>query len=158
MLAGLLPVVILYFLFRTWRDRRYLKTLPERCGFIPGTYQRTTAGSVWLHAVSVGEVLSSIELVRRLQGYEIFVSCATLAGRQVAEEKLAGLTAGIFYAPLDYVWMVRRVLRRIRPSVLVVLETEIWPNTWHEAKRSGAGVVVVNGRISPAAFPKYQRW
>ena len=65
---------------------------------------------------------------------------------------------GIFYAPVDYVFAVRRVMRRIRPAVLVILETEIWPNLYREIKRAGCALVIVNGRISDRALPKYSRW
>ena len=64
---------------------------------------------------------------------------------------------GIFYAPLDLVWGVRRVLRRLRPSVVVILETEIWPNLFREVKRLGCGLAIVNGRISDRALPRYRR-
>ena len=91
---------------------------------------------------------SFAELRRRSPRTPIFVSTSTLAGRETAGHRLSGLAEGIFYAPIDYVWMVRRVLRRIRPSVVVVLETEIWPNLFRERKRIGCGLVMVNGRIS----------
>ncbi len=115
-----------------------------------------------MHAVSVGEVLACVELVRRLRGEfphsAIFVSTTTLAGRQMADEKLQGLAAGVFYAPVDYVFAVRRVLRTLRPAVVAIAETEIWPNLFREVKRTGAGLTVVNGRISDRAFPKYLRF
>jgi 3-deoxy-D-manno-octulosonic-acid transferase len=115
-----------------------------------------------LHAVSVGEVLSSAHLIRELRraiaGAPVFVSCSTLAGREAAEAKLLPLVDGIFYAPLDYVFAVRRVLRTIRPAAVVVLETEIWPNLYREVKRSGAALVVVNGRISDKTVERYTRW
>ena len=89
-----------------------------------------------------------------------YVSVTTLAGRAMADEKLKGLADAVFYTPLDYCSAVRRVLRRLRPSVLVVMETEIWPNMWREAKRFGCGLVVVNARISDRAVGRYQklRW
>ena len=144
------------------RDPRYLNGLGERFGFLTPSFDRTIPGGIWLHAVSVGEVVSSLELVRRLrEAYpqtRIFVSCGTLAGREVAQEKFAKLADGIFFAPLDYCFAVRRVLRIIRPNMIIVLETEIWPNLYREAKRAGCGLVIVNGRISPKAFPSYKRW
>src|SRR5262249_50126301 len=90
----------------------------------------------------------------------LFVSTATLAGRATADQKMARLADGVFYAPVDYVFAVRRVLRTLRPSVVVVAETEIWPNLFRETKRTGAGLTLVNGRISDRAFPRYQpfRW
>jgi 3-deoxy-D-manno-octulosonic-acid transferase len=112
--------------------------------------------------VSVGEVLSLVELLRRLRAENpaapLFVSTATLAGRATAEQRLTGLADGVFFAPLDYRSCVRRVLRRLRPSLVVILETEIWPNLYRESKTAGASLLVVNGRISDRAFPRYRRW
>ena len=144
------------------RDPRYFAGLDERVGFLPPSFKPTGPGSIWFHAVSVGEVLSAVELIRRVRTLqphaEIFVSVGTLAGREVADRRLAGLANGVFYAPLDYRSVIRRVLRRIRPAVVVVLETEIWPNLYRESKRAGAGLLVVNGRISDRALPRYKRW
>ena len=99
-----------------------------------------------------------LKLLRRMRDEvphtPIYVSCTTLSGREVAESKLGCVADGIFYAPIDTCWAVRTVLRRIRPSVLVVLETEIWPNLYREVKRSGGSVVVVNGRIGDRAAKK----
>jgi tetraacyldisaccharide 4'-kinase len=81
-----------------------------------------------------------------------------VAGRRVADERLRGLADRIFYAPIDYAFAVRRVLRRFRPSVVVVLETEIWPVLYREAKRAGASLIIINGRISPRAYPRYRNW
>jgi 3-deoxy-D-manno-octulosonic-acid transferase/tetraacyldisaccharide-1-P 4'-kinase len=118
-------------------------------------------GGIWLHAVSVGEVLSAARLIvalrERYPGRAVCVSCATVAGRELAEAKLAGLADAVFFAPLDFAWAVRRVLRRLRPAMVIVLETEIWPNLWREARRFGAKLYVVNGRISDRAWPRYQR-
>jgi 3-deoxy-D-manno-octulosonic-acid transferase len=103
-----------------------------------------------------------VELIRRVRTTqphaEIFVSVSTLAGREVADRRLAGLANGVFYAPLDYRSVIRRVLRRIRPAVVIVLETEIWPNLYRESKRAGASLMVVNGRISDRALPRYRQW
>ncbi len=112
-----------------------------------------------MHAVSVGEILSCVEFLRAVHAAfpraKLFVSTTTLAGRAIAGEKLNGLVDGVFYAPVDYVAAVRRVLRTLRPSVLVVAETEIWPNLFREVKRTGAGLLLVNGRLSDRAFPRY---
>ncbi len=133
-------------------------------GRLPGILNQTGSGSIWLHAVSVGEVLSSIELLKRLRAElpdaPLYCSVSTLAGRALADQKLATFADGVFYAPLDFVFAVRRVLRRLKPSVLVVAETEIWPNLFREVKRAGCGLIVVNGRISERAAPRYRklRW
>jgi 3-deoxy-D-manno-octulosonic-acid transferase len=163
LLAGLaFPLVLLYLLARAVRDKAYRRGMMQRFGWLPGSLRQTAPGAIWLHAVSVGEALSAVELVRRLRarlpGAPVFVSVTTVAGREVARQKLVGLADGIFYAPLDYCFAVRRVLRRLRPRAVVVLETEIWPNLWREAKRAGCALVVVNGRISDRAWPRYRRW
>ncbi len=154
--------MVLYLLYRGIRDPRYFAGLTERLAFIPRSGQSTGAGAIWFHAVSVGEVLSAAELIRAMRkerpGVRMFVSTSTLAGREVADQKLSGLADGVFFAPLDYRSMVRRVLRRLRPSLVVVLETEIWPNLYREAKWAGASLAIVNGRISDRAFPRYAKW
>lgn len=97
------------------------------------------------------------EMRRRLPGTPLFVSTSTLAGRSLAEQRLKHLCDGVFFAPIDLPFAIRGVLRRIRPSLFLNLETEIWPNTLREAKRSGAMVAQVNARISDKAWPQYQR-
>jgi 3-deoxy-D-manno-octulosonic-acid transferase len=156
------PILLVYLVLRGLRNPKYFPTLSERCGTIPSSWQQTVSASIWLHAVSVGEIIAAVPLIeeirKRMPETAIFVSTATLAGRETAEKRLAGLTAGIFFVSLDYVWAVRRVLRRLRPSVVVILETEIWPNLFREAKRIGCGLIVVNGRISDRALPRYRRF
>jgi tetraacyldisaccharide 4'-kinase len=159
-----LPVLLLYFLLRDWRSRGYWRSLPQRFGFLPRSFRQTGPGAIWLHAVSVGEVLSCLEFLRLLRGEfprsGLFVSTSTLAGKATADEKLRGLADGVFYAPVDYVFAVRRALRTLRPSVVVVAETELWPNLFREVKRTGAALTLVNGRISDRAFGRYlsSRW
>jgi 3-deoxy-D-manno-octulosonic-acid transferase len=161
-LTAALPFILLYFLGRSWRKPAYFSTLPERWGWLPHSFSQTGPGAVWLHAVSVGEVLSAVELLKRLRAEipsaPLIVSVTTLAGRAIADEKLRSLVDGIFYAPLDFVFVIRRVLRRLQPRVLVVAETEIWPNLFREVKRAGCGLIIVNGRISDQAAPRYLRW
>src|SRR5579863_5016896 len=156
-----LPVLVSYYLFRGFRDRGYWHSLAQRFGFLPRSFRKTGPGAIWLHAVSVGEVLACTELVRQLRAEfrntGIFISTATLAGRAAADEKLSGIANGVFYAPVDYAFAVRRVLRTLKPSVVAIAETEIWPNLFREVKRTGAGLTLVNGRISDRAFPRYRR-
>ena len=98
------------------------------------------------------------EIRERSPSIPLYVSVTTVAGRDIAEERLAGLVDGIFHAPIDYAFAVRRVLERVRPALVVILETEIWPVLYREAKRARCGLVIVNGRISDRAFPSYRRW
>ena len=155
-----LPWLLLYFLYRGLWNRAYWGSLAQRLGFLPRSLRQTGPGAIWLHAVSVGEILSSIEFLKRLRQEfprtRLFVSTSTLAGRALAAEKLPAFADGTFYAPVDYVWAVRRVLRTLQPSLVLIAETEIWPNLFRETKRIGAGLAIVNGRISDRAFPRYQ--
>jgi tetraacyldisaccharide 4'-kinase len=154
-----LPFILLYLLLRGLKDRRYFHLIGQRFGCLPREYRQTHGGAIWLHAVSVGEVMCSVELLRGLRSRfplaRLFVSTTTLAGKAIADQKLRGLADGVFYAPIDYCFAVRRVLRTLRPRVVVVLETEIWPNLYREAKRAGCGLLIVNGRISDRAAGRY---
>lgn len=156
------PLLVFYFVYRCARDRRYLGSFRERLGGLPASLQATAPGAIWLHAVSVGEVISAAGLLQDLRthspGTPLYVSLTTVAGREVAEEKLSPIVDGIFYAPIDYAFAIRRVLRHLRPSVVVILETEIWPALYHEVKRAGCSLLILNGRISDRALPRYLRW
>jgi tetraacyldisaccharide 4'-kinase len=154
-----LPLVLIGLLWRAVRRRGYCRSLLQRFGYLPASFRQTVPGAIWLHAVSVGEAIAAVELVRqlrhRLPRSPIFVSVSTLAGYQTASVRFADM-AGVFYAPMDYVFAVRRVLRALRPALLIVMETEIWPNLFREAKRTGAGLLLINGRISDRALERYQ--
>jgi tetraacyldisaccharide 4'-kinase len=159
--AGALPALLLYFVWRGLGNRGYWRSLPERFGFLPHSFRQIGPGAIWLHAVSMGEILACVEFARGLRAEfphaRLFVSTATLAGRAAAEQKLGGTADGIFFAPVDYVFVVRRVLRALKPALVVVAETEMWPNLFREAHRTGAGLAMVNGRISDKALPRYVR-
>jgi tetraacyldisaccharide 4'-kinase len=159
--AFALPILLLYFLYRCLHSRAYWSSLPQRFGFLPGSFSQTGPGTTWFHAVSVGEVLGSLEFLRRMRAEfprtRLFVSTGTIAGQAAARDKLSELADGIFYAPVDFVFAVRRVLRRLNPSLVIVAETEIWPNLFREVKRSGAALAIVNARISDRAYPRYRR-
>ena len=156
-----LPFLLLYFLYRGLRGRAYWSSLPQRFGFLPGSFSQTGPGAIWFHAVSVGEVLGSLDFLRRLRAEfprtRLFVSTGTIAGQATAQSKLRELADGIFYAPVDLVFAIRHVLRRLNPSLVIVAETEIWPNLFREVKRSDAALAIVNARISDRAYPRYQQ-
>ncbi len=155
-----LPLLLVYLLGRIVRNRKYAQHLAERFGKL--SFRRTQRGGLWLHAVSVGEVLSSVEMIRQLKatlpGIPIYVSVTTLAGRDIAEQRLGALADHIFYSPIDLCWAVRLTLRHLDPLAVIIFETEIWPNLWRETKRRGAGLIVLNGRISNRAWPRYERF
>ncbi len=117
------------------------------------------APCVWFHAVSVGEVnlLAPLlaELACRQPRWRCVVSTTTMTGFATAQKKYPGLT--IFYCPLDFTWAARTAVRRIRPTCLVLAELELWPNLIGAARRSGARVAIVNGRLSERSFNGYRR-
>jgi 3-deoxy-D-manno-octulosonic-acid transferase len=165
LLMGLAALLLTpYWLVQGLRHGKYFSNLGQRLGFSLPTLSKLSKnrpGAIWIHAVSVGEVLSGITLARRLkQAYPdrpLVVSTTTLTGQALAGERMSFADA-IFYFPLDWAFCVRRVLRAVRPSIVIVLETEIWPNFLREARRSGIPVVFVSGRISDRSFTRYQRY
>ncbi len=152
-------LLVPYYLFRVLQTSKYRGSLAQRFGRLP--FDETFRQSIWLHAVSVGEVLSCEELVaglrRRFPNVKLLVSTTTATGQKMAREKLGRLADGIFYSPIDLPFAVRRVLRRLRPRLVIVAETEIWPNLFRETKRSGAGLLLVNARLSDRSAPRYRR-
>jgi 3-deoxy-D-manno-octulosonic-acid transferase len=154
---------VLAFPFYFWKGRatgKYQASFRERMGALPSSLQRGASRSIWVHAVSVGEVLTARVLVdglkRRFPGWSVFLSTTTVTGHDVARRS-APAADGLFYAPFDFPWPVRTALRRLDPALLVLVETEIWPNLIHEAQRHGTRVAIVNGRLSPRSFPRYRR-
>jgi 3-deoxy-D-manno-octulosonic-acid transferase len=115
--------------------------------------------SIWLHAVSVGEVQLLHPLVRQLQKscpeFELVLSVTTQSGYQLAAKLYPELAR--FYAPLDFSWSIERVFRRLHPDLLILAELEVWPNLILSAKRRGCPVAIVNGRLSDRSFRSYQR-
>jgi 3-deoxy-D-manno-octulosonic-acid transferase len=114
--------------------------------------------TLWIHAVSVGEVISLQNLVRELKtrhpDWTLCFSTLTSAGIAVAREKLKEPDA-IFYLPLDFPGTVKRVLRALNPAVLVLAESELWPNLLRESRRRNTKILLINGRISEGSFKKY---
>ena len=130
----------------------------ERFGLLPESFQQAQRGAIWIHAVSVGETLAVVRLVRELQkafsDRKIFLSSVTPAGRAAGESRLPSV-AGRFYLPMDWRGAVGAVLKRIQPSLLVIVETELWPNLLRAAHEYGAGIILVNGRLSQRSFRRY---
>jgi 3-deoxy-D-manno-octulosonic-acid transferase len=114
---------------------------------------------LWFHAVSVGEVNLLEPLLKKIRvgqpDWECVISTTTKSGMALARKKYANLT--VFYCPLDFTWAVAAAMRRIRPDVLVLAELELWPNMIRAAKRRGAKVAVINGRLSEKSFKGYRR-
>jgi 3-deoxy-D-manno-octulosonic-acid transferase len=121
----------------------------------------TQKSSLWIHAVSVGEVLSLQNLIKKIKekhpGWTIHFSTLTNTGMRVAKEKLTAAD-NIFFVPLDFKHVVRKFFSVLRPTVFVLAESELWPNLLREAKRQTKGVLLINGRISSRSFKRYSRF
>jgi 3-deoxy-D-manno-octulosonic-acid transferase len=150
-----------YWIVKGLRQGKYLSNLKERLGLVVPAQPAGGEGAIWIHAVSVGELLSSVSLAKRLKETypkrRLVISTTTATGQQLAFER-ANFADAIFYFPLDWTFCVRRVLHAVRPSIVVVLETEIWPNFLREARRQKIAVLFVSGRISDRSFGRYQRY
>ena len=141
------------------RHGKYAAGLGERLGGVA----RLEAGGrpvIWLHCVSVGETQAArplVESLRRLYpAHVLVVSTTTLTGQRVARDIFKSHAAAVFYFPLDWSWTVRRALDRINPSVVLVMETELWPRFLRICRARRIPVALVNGRISPRSFRNYK--
>ena len=150
-----------YWLFQMTRHGKYHKGFAERLGKVPARLQLPAADEpvIWVHAVSVGEVLAVaglVEELRRRSQHRIFVSTTTDTGQALARDRFG--EANVFYFPLDFAFAIRPYLRKLRPQLVVIAETEFWPNFLRLARASGARIAVVNARISDRSWPRYRRF
>ncbi|HVP44215.1 MAG TPA: 3-deoxy-D-manno-octulosonic acid transferase [Terriglobales bacterium] len=155
-----LLVTLPYWLWKMLAAGKYRSGLAERLGSVPPRIlRRSPEGCIWVHAVSVGEVLAIGKLVEGLAarhpGRRLFVSTTTATGQKLARERFG--EENVFFFPLDLGFSVRSYMRALRPAMVVLAETEFWPNFLHAAHSQGARVAVVNARISDRSFPRY-RW
>lgn len=162
--SALLAVVLVcglpYWLYQMWRHGKYRAGFLERFGIVPD--HLTTPPSqptLWVHAVSVGEVLAVSKLIQQMQArwpaYRIVISTTTDTGQKLARSRFGG--ENVFYFPVDLGFAIRPYLRALRPRLVVIAETEFWPNFLRLSKRSGASVAVVNARISDRSIRGYLR-
>src|SRR5215831_7000994 len=153
-----------YWLVRGRRHGKYFFNLRERLGFSFPALARLPAeraGAIWIHAVSVGEVLSGVPLARQLKAAypdrPLIVSTTTVTGQALANERLSFADA-VIYFPLDWRFCVRRAFDAVRPALVLVLETELWPNFLREAGQHRIPVLFVSGRISDRSFARYRKF
>lgn len=148
---ALLPV----FAWQAIFNRKYLENLRERLGRLPGDLASDGRPAIWVHAVSVGETLAALPLVaglrRRFPGHRIIFSTTTITGQAVARSRIAGAD-GFCYLPFDWSFSVRRALETVRPSAVILMESELWFGFLSECRRRGIRVAVANGRISDRSF------
>jgi 3-deoxy-D-manno-octulosonic-acid transferase len=149
-----------YWLLEMVRHGKYRKGLPQRLGKVPESLRNSNGRAIWVHAVSVGEVIAVSELIRNLRvefpQHRILISTTTDTGQQLAAKGFGA--ENVFYFPLDFRFVMRKYFAAIRPELVVVAETEFWPNLLRVAAMTGAQVAVINARISDRSFPGYRRW
>jgi 3-deoxy-D-manno-octulosonic-acid transferase len=160
LVAVLLVLGSPYWLYEMLRHGKYRKGLRERFGVVPARLRNLAQPSIWVHAVSVGEVLAVAELVRDLRAefprHRVLVSTTTDTGQKLAAGRLG--VENVFYFPLDLAYAVRRWIRALRPELVVIAETELWPNFLRVASQAGARIAIVNARISDSSLAGYRRW
>jgi 3-deoxy-D-manno-octulosonic-acid transferase len=146
------------FIFHAFTHGKYVAGFRERLGSIPAN-PNNKRPVVWLHCVSVGETQAARPLVRRLQKefpqYSLVISTITLTGQRLAQDVFRNEADNIFYFPFDWRWTVRRALANVDPVVVLIMETELWPNFLRECQLRGIPVGLVNGRISRQSFRRY---
>jgi len=155
-----------YFILRGLLRGKGLDNLPERFGWKFPSELRAGASagmpekSIWIHAVSVGEVLAVLPLARQLKakypGRRLVISTTTSTGQELARERMDFADA-IFYFPMDWAGPVRRTLSATQASLVLIVETEIWPNFLRECRRANVPVIFVNGRLSERSFSGFLR-
>ena len=163
-LYSLLLVAVLVVGAPWWLARmvRYRAGMGQRLGRVPAELRAAAAGRqvVWVHAVSVGEVLAATRLVAELEaalgaGWVVVVSTTTATGQALARERFGA--GRVFYYPLDFAWAVRAYLRVLQPKLLVLMESELWPRMLVECGRAGVPVAVVNARVSDRSYARGMR-
>jgi 3-deoxy-D-manno-octulosonic-acid transferase len=151
-----------YWVFQMVRHGKYRQGFAERLGRLPARLQmpREPEPVIWIHAVSVGEVLAVAGLVQELQRrfprHRIVISTTTGTGQALARKRFGD--GNVFYFPLDFAFAIRPYLKALRPQMVVIAETEFWPNFLRLSHASGARVAVVNARISDRSWPSYRRF
>ena len=151
-------VLLPRFLFDAVQKGKYAAGFWQRFGYLP-EFESEGKSVLWLHSVSVGETNAARPIVKELleefPEYNLVVSTTTKTGQALARKLFADEAKLIFYFPFDWSFTVRRALRKIKPSVVLIMETELWFNFLRETHRSGAKIAIVNGRLSKKSAERY---
>jgi len=155
LLTLLLILVSPYLLVRSLIQKRFRKGLSQRMGFFQNLpFDRP----IWIHAASVGEVLCSIPLLKKIKnefpGLKIVLTTMTSTGNETAKTRLPEADE-ILFVPIDHPLIIRRTIEKVRPGLLLIAETELWPNLLRSCGRKDIPVVLFNGRISQKSFQRY---
>jgi 3-deoxy-D-manno-octulosonic-acid transferase len=149
-----------WLVYQALRYRKYVGSLPQRLGYLPVSFNIDGEASIWIHAVSVGELLTARPLIAALRErhprLRLFLSTTTMSAQQLARRGGLDVDA-VFYFPFDLGVVVRRTLDLVKPRLFLMMETELWPNLLRECRRRGVKTAVVNGRLSSRSFPRYRR-
>src|SRR5712691_198283 len=147
------------FLLDALRHGKYVAGFRERLGLL-SPIQHNGQPVIWLHCVSVGETQAARPLVggirERFPDHLLAVSTTTSTGQNLAREVFKNQDAKVFYFPFDWPWSVRRALRIIKPSAVLIMETELWPVFLRECRAQQIPVAIVNGRLSEQSFRRYR--
>jgi 3-deoxy-D-manno-octulosonic-acid transferase len=147
------------FAYDALRHGKYVAGLRERLGKLPPV-SAVGRKIIWLHCVSVGETQAARPvaqaLLEKYPAHALVVSTTTVTGQRVAREVFRNEAASVFYFPFDWAWTVRRALRQIQPSVVLIMETELWPGFLRECRRRQIPVAIINGRLSERSFRRYK--
>ncbi len=160
LLTVLLSPVILFKLITV---KKYRGGISQKLGLIRSQVRQISQGThpLWVHAVSVGEVMAAHPLIRELKkkypNRKLILSTVTVTGNHTAHLRVPEADA-VFFFPFDFPWIVRRVIRGIDPAIVLVAETELWPNFFRELKRANIPSALINGRISPHSFKNYMKF
>ncbi len=155
------PGVILYLALRRSLTGKYRQNFGPRLGVgLKGLTRPISGEVIWVHALSVGEVLSVVSLVHALRkqfpDYKILITTTTESGQHVARQKLTSLDCHFLYMPLDFWWLIQRTVKSIGASLFVLVETDLWPNLFWCLTRERTPITLVNGRVSDRSFPRYR--
>ena len=153
-----------YWVVQGLRHKKYFVSMTERLGYMLhelNNLPEERPGSIWIHAVSVGEVLAGVSLARKLKELHperpLIISTTTATGQAVARERMPFADA-VIYFPFDWKRSVGCVLDAVKPAIVVILETEIWPNFLRETRKRNIPVIFVSGRISDRSFARYKKF
>jgi 3-deoxy-D-manno-octulosonic-acid transferase len=150
-----------FLLFAVLSAQKYRSGFLQKLGFVPSSILLKLSGErpVWIHAVSVGEVMATIPLVQEMKkkypNQKIVLSTVTVTGNYTATLRAKEADA-VIYFPFDYPFIVKRAVKKINPKLFITLETELWPNFLRRLKRNGISSVVISGRISNRSYRKYR--
>jgi 3-deoxy-D-manno-octulosonic-acid transferase len=149
-----------YFLYNAWRHKKYLPALRQRLGFLPSALKSDGRPTFWIHACSVGEMLSVQPIAQGLlelyPDARLVFSAITKGGYAIAKDRFANYGGNVFYFPIDLAGIAHKVLDTIQPTMMITVDTEIWPNVLRETRRRGVPIVMINGRISAKSFRWYR--